>query len=505
MADLLKRQFDLLTLQAALSLENGVQKVDFRLEYFGNDGEPLLDAWTVDASPLQLGSTGNLSSELTAVVSGEATSPPGAAASPASSQFSAVADRVAKRLLELKVPPHIPLRLHLAKPYGWLGTLAWEAALEGPTGRSVLRLPDFLERPHENVASLDVVVCSDLAEDPSTVEQLVRVIQAALNGSPRAQTRVTVFALPDNSRALRTTFKADSRVWIAPSPAPSDNSDSSPWFSAIATAKRERSADVVHFICRASAVAGRASLRLADPAGQGSQPATARFPSTGEVAALLTGIGAWAAVFTLPRGEPDSRLRWFADTLAQARPGSVLFDGGGDLTQCYHFLFSPEPSDPPRLGANFIYCQPATATTLEDPALARIMALGQNASLFLSAASKVTGNSRFETAAAIVGKVASAVPAIAQILGLRAPTAPSGPNATPTWMAAAQRYVEATSLDLVRSRSNDPLLADHFRTIVRQNEDHEISSPVEAEANDIVARTLSQLQTIIAKHAPNVE
>ena len=152
-----------------------------------------------------------------------------------------------------------------------------------------------------------------------------------------------------------------------------------------------------------------------------------------------------------------------------------------------------------------MYCQPAIATTVEDPALARIVALGQNAELFLNVASKATAHPKIEAAAAIVGKVVSAVPAIAEILGFRAPTAPADPNATPTWMAAAQRYVEGASLDLVRSRSKNPLLADHFRTVVRRDEDHEISSPVQAEASDIVARTLSQLQTIVAKHAPNAE
>ena len=229
MADILKRQFDLLALQAALRLENGVQKVDFRLEYFGSDSEPLLDAWTVDASLLQEGSTGSLSSQLTAVASGEATPPPAAGSVPISSRLSAIGSRVAKTLVELRVPPHLPVWLHLAKPYGWLGTLPWEAALEEQTGKPVLRLPDFLERPRENVVSLDVVVCSDLAEDPSIVEQLERVINAILNGSPRTQTHVMVFALPENSRALRNKFKSDSRVWIAPSPSPASDSDFVYW------------------------------------------------------------------------------------------------------------------------------------------------------------------------------------------------------------------------------------------------------------------------------------
>lgn len=505
MALILKRQFDLLALQAALRLENGVQKVDFKVEYFGND-EPLLDAWTIDASLLQEGSTtGILLSQPKTVASRQATPPQSAPGTLISSQFVAIGSRVAEALSRSPVPPNAPIWLHLAKPYGWLGCLSWEAALEDRIGRSVLRLPDFLERPHENVASLDVVVCSDLPEDPSTVEQFERVIDAILKASPRAQTHVLVFALPDNSRALRNTFKSDSRVWIGPSPSPASHSDSSPWFSAITQSLRERSADVIHFICRASAVAGRASLRLTDPGHGDSLPATARFPSTGEISALLTKIGAWAAVFTLPQGEPDSRLRWFADALAQARPGAVLFDAGGDLAPFYRFLFSPVASDPPRLGANFIYCQPAIATTLADPALARIVALGQNAGLFLDAASKVTANPKTEAAAAIVRKAVSAIPAIAEILGLRAPTAPTDPNATPTWIAAAQRYVEATSLDLVKSRSKDPLLADHFRSLARQGGDHGVSSPNQVEASDIVDQTLSQLQTIIAKHAPDAE
>jgi hypothetical protein len=403
------------------------------------------------------------------------------------------------------VPPDAPIWLHLAKPYGWLGALAWEAALEEPTGRAVLRLPDFLERPRENLATLDVVVCSDLAEDPATVQQLDHVITSILDGSPRAQTHVLVFALSANSRALRSKFKPDSRVWIAPSPSPSSNSDISPWFSAIEQALRERSADVVHFICRASAMGGRASLRLADPSRGDSQPATARFPSTDEVSVLLTKIGAWAAIFTLPRGEPDQRLRWFADALAQTRPGAVLFDSGGDLSQYYHFVFATVASNPPRLGNNFAYCQPAIAMMLEDPALARIKALSQNAELFLNVASTITANPTIKAAAWIAGKVVSAIPAIAETLGLRPPTAPTSPNATPTWMAAAQRYVEARSLDLLRSRSKDPLLADHIRSLVKPDGDHEVSISEHVRASETVAETLSQLQAIIAMHAPNTE
>src|SRR5262249_22656485 len=154
--------------------------------------------------------------------------------------------------------------------------------------------------------------------------------------------------------------------------------ETSPWFTAMTQTLRERAIDAVHFICRCSVVAGRASLRLADPVQSGAPLAAARFPSTGEVATVLTRLGAWAAIFTLPRGAPESELRWFADGLAQARPGAVLYDGGGDLAALYRFLFAPQPSDPPRLGGSFLYCQPAIVA---DPALSRIIALGQNAHL----------------------------------------------------------------------------------------------------------------------------
>ena len=68
--------------------------------------------------------------------------------------------------------------------------------------RPVLRLPDFLERPQEKPRSLELAVLSDLPEDPASVQQIERVIRAALAGSPRAETRISVFAMAANCRAL---------------------------------------------------------------------------------------------------------------------------------------------------------------------------------------------------------------------------------------------------------------------------------------------------------------
>ena len=162
-----------------------------------------------------------------------------------------------------------------------------------------------------------------------------------------------------------------------------------------------------------------------------------------------------------------------------------------------------------------MYCQPSLAIQLQDPALplqnptrpledpafSRIVALGQNAHLFLDVEAKATSHPALEAAASVAGKVMSAIPAIAEALGFRPPTAPSRPGATPTWLAAAQRYVEAQSLDIVRSRSKDPFLRDLVRRVTLPGSEETASSPAQAEAADVVDKTLNQLQSIIARHA----
>jgi hypothetical protein len=506
MADVLKEQFSLLSLQIALRFEAGVQKMDLQLDYYGRD-DALLKSWTLDAAGLQFNPEDNLLSSVTTS---------GPAQTDEKVRFSAALIQLAADVAEIiavaEVPASAVLWIHLVKPYGWLGTLPWEAALEQTTQRVVLRLPDFLERPQENHATLDVVICCDLPDGPDSVTQIERVIRAALDGSPRTQSHILVFAQAGNSRELRSKFKGDSHVWVAPSPSPAKDRDRnapSPWLASIEQALRERAADAVHFICRASVVGGRASLRLAEP-GSASAPAPLRFHSAGEISAFLTRIGAWAAIFTQAKGEADNRMRWFADTLAQTRPGAVLFDGDGDLAPLYHFLFAPSATSPPRLGSGFMYCQPSlampdeqasSAMPLENPAFSRISALGQNAHLFREAVAKASEHPTFEAITAAAGKVISVFPALGEAIGLRAPTAPSGPGATPTWLAAAQRYVEAQSLEIVRSRSKDPFLRDLVRHITQPGSEDTASKLAQADAADVVDKTLNELQSIIAKNA----
>jgi len=368
--------------------------------------------------------------------------------------------------------------------------------------RPVLRLPDFLERPQEKPRSLELAVLSDLPEDPASVQQIERVIRAALAGSPRAETRISVFAMAANCRALYAPFKSESRVWIAPAPSIVDP-QMSPWFASLTQALREHAADAVHFICRASTVAGRPTLCLTDPP-QSGRPALRRDHSTSEVPTVLTKVGAWAALFSLPRAEVPINLRLFADACAQIRPGAVLFDDDTDLVPLYRFMFSPQPANPPRLGSGFLYCPPAIVMPFTDPTVANVPALTRNAHLFLDAAATVSGNSTLRTAANVAGKVVAVIPSIAEFVRLRAPAAPEGPGATPT-LAAAQRYVETAALDVVRRRSADPLLADRVKSLLQPSSTTAGAPADQIRASEITDRTLSELQEIIAKHAPGAE
>jgi len=488
---LLKRKFELLALQASLRPEAGIQKVHFKLEYFARDDDALLGAWTVDAASLQTGPLRDLLAETLGLPASSAGQSEG---------LIDVAKRVGLELGAAVVPGGIPLWLHLAKPYGWLGALEWETALEAAIERPVLRLPDFLERARENPDTLDVALCCDLPDGPSTQRTLERAVRAVLDGSPRSQTHVLIFAMPALGRRLKETFQSDPRVWIAPTPKLALPSAVSPWLTAIEQALRERSVDAVHFISRASLMAGKACLRLSDP-GEDRDMAPARFPSVAEISNFLNRVGAWAAIFGSPEGEPQHLVRWFADELAQARPGAVLFESGSDISSLYGFLFSVQPCTPPRAAPGFLYCQPSLAGDFEDQGLSRIAALGQNAELFLKLAADATSLSALGVAASAVSKAVATLPAIAEALGLRAPTAPLGSGATATWVAAAQRYVEAKSLELLKSRSGDPFLNDRLRAAAEEGEATENRAP-HASASEIVDRTLQDLQRIIASNAP---
>jgi len=111
-------------------------------------------------------------------------------------------------------PKDLPLWLNFTKPHGNLGALPWERVLVEALSRPVLRLPDLLERPRENRAVLEVAICFDAPpETPQdkAAEQIARLVDTILRGSPRPQTRIGLFTTANWYPCL-AGLRIDSRV-----------------------------------------------------------------------------------------------------------------------------------------------------------------------------------------------------------------------------------------------------------------------------------------------------
>lgn len=457
MALALKRTYELLALRVAIRIVDG-EWIDFALEYHGRQDSPEVGRWSV-ALPWPRTSPSDVEGAL----------------------LASLAEKLPDLVGAADVPPELPIWLHLAKPYGRLGSVPWEAALERVSGRAVLRLPDFLERPREARDALDVAVCSD-APAGEAAGQLSRLVEGILHGSSRRRTRVHVLATPANAAALRERHSKDVRVRVPPPMPRSD--ESAPWLLDMSGAFEGRAVDVVHFVCHATGTSDRPSLVLADPSG-GDAPALVRFVSVNEVAAALSKVGAWGAAFTAPAGAAEADVRWFADALAQSRPGVVAYDPGDRAAAQYRFLADAEPGTVPLQAPGFVYCQPSFAMRASEVA-SQVPAVAQNAHLFVAAPTEATP---------VDGRRASPDPG----------GEPPSPHWAPAWVAAAQRFVEAATLDLLRKGADDPLMSDRVRDLVELAADPEEPPRPVAGADGIVGRTLSELQSIVARHFPGAE
>ncbi|MCX5542152.1 hypothetical protein M3A49_22060 [Paraburkholderia sp. CNPSo 3076] len=408
------------------------------------------------------------------------------------------------RLTEVGLADGLPLWLHLFKPYGFLGSVDWEGALVGALRRPLLRLPDFLERPRENRAVLDVaLVCSEPVSEPrlDPPQLLVDIAQAVLRRSRRERTTIHLFADEQYFHILKARFANEPRVAVHDPAAASAHGIQerghvagselrdlqSPWLLWIRDSMQGRSLDAVHFVAHGYLADQRPALALAESPLCNVDRSDARYVGVGELAAFLTQTGAWSAIFSSPPGNySEAGLRLLADTLAQTRPGPVLYhrlvtDGPDwQLEDLYSFLYAPNPSPVPgwRDQKWFAYCQPSIVENLAPLPLRRAAAtaLDANAGLFESTAVPLSapqtrgsrrGGSR--GGATSRGRPPAAVSAT-----------PSAEPDLPSWVSAAQRYVEQAAQKLQRREERDPATS--------------------AVGNE-VERTLQKLQAVVASVA----
>lgn len=393
-------------------------------------------------------------------------------------------------------PKALPLWIRFCKPHGYLGVLPWERVLTEALARPVLRLPDLLERPHENRDVLEVGLCFDAA--PATPqekagEQIKQLVETILRASPRSQTRINLFTTGnwiDRMRAMRL----GSRVRVHdPAKAPIQSEaikrtmaseqqpPESPWSIWITQSLGTRSLDAIHFICRSDATDSGPTLVVSSSPSPNENVHTLSYFCAADIATLMTRSGAWAALFSSPPdGTSGATLALMADSLAHTRPGSVLYqplqnsEHMAAMRLAYAFIFSPKPLDAPSLSDGFLYCQPTSVAAhagLEiRPALD---ATDQNAALLEKPASL------WDRARA---RVSHYIPMV-QDFELKQ---------SPNWAAAVQRHIEAVALEQLRRSSPDVLLStpECDRAQVDPT-----ARPVECEGEE---KTLEEIQKVVS-------
>ena len=468
--DTLKKMHELLGIKISLQVSSRSSMVQVELES-NEGGKPrTLERWTYPVSelgiPRQLPQRGMPDVSLP------------------QSMLIGLSDSIEK----FGAPPSQPLWILLMKPYGFLGFVPWEALLRPTLNRPMFRLPDFLERPRENRAVLDVAVCSSApvsepAIYPPTL--LKEITHRILSSSPRPRTTIHLFADQAFYEELRTTFDGESRVKVHdPAAAASyeqqsrfgEVSDSGriscPWLRWVRDAMKGRSLDAVHFVCHGYLAQDRPALSVAESPVSNRDAEHAHYVGVSELAAFLTQTGAWAASFADPPDNyTEAGLRLFVDTLAQTRPGPVLYHSIADgtaqgLDEAYAFLFAPEASPPPTLDARaFAYCQPALVNTeVSVSPRAPNAALDLNSELFEDDSDISIRSFGSEK---IAGGDAS--------------------RGLPNWVAAAQRHVESASLELQRRSIGSRAPGSSLEGSVRNS--------------DVANETLKELQEIVGKFA----
>jgi hypothetical protein len=163
----------------------------------------------------------------------------------------------------------------------------------------------------------------------------------------------------------------------------------SPWSVWITESLATRSLDGIHFISRCDLTDAGPSLVFSTSPSPRERVATLSTAGALELAALMTRMGAWLALFTPPPDSLcDTAMALIEGSLAHSRPGSVFYhplltlEHAVALRRCYAFLFSPRPTAAPLLNDGFLYCQPPFAAALVDLAISPVLAATQvNAAL----------------------------------------------------------------------------------------------------------------------------
>lgn len=465
MAEMLKRQFDLLTLKVSLNTAETPTRVRCELEGRVGADFDRLDGREFPVS--ELGLPERLERRQSLYQGYDFRLP--------DELRSWLGDLIAR-----ENPEKVPLWLHLAKPYGYLGMVPWERLLQPILDLPILRLPDFLANPpRETPSVLDVVLCSSLPaakESFMVIDHLSQMAQRVLEAVPR-RTSIHMFTdlewypqlrsrvqdlgllggpvLVHDPEAAASYLAPESSLRIGNRRGGIEN----PWLLWIRDALAGSSIDIAHFVCHGYLSGDQGALAFSETPLRNQDLQLARFVGAAELTAFLTQVGAWSAAFSSPEHNYcEMGLRQLADSIAQMRPGPIIhheiprdFDGQA-LAGVYRFLFGPALEPPPASPALLTYCHPSRLSADPEARSQARYTLRAAAKASVEAPSHPTFKSLFEVEENL-----------------------------PSWIAASERFFEQQNLQL-RKLAEDPGRE-------RQHNTEELR------------QTLEQIQEIIAKAA----
>lgn len=437
MAELLKREFDLLALRIAMDLSGNSPQVNIQLQGHENGQRLFVGDWSVPTAdiglPERLDRSGRYFQGLPFNFPSQILDEIGAAIAEGDYQ-----DR--------------PLWLHLAKPIGYLSLVPWEQLLQPKLGVPMLRLPDFVANPpRESLNRFEVTLCGSTpaAKSQFTVaDHLLGMTELLLATVPR---RTTVHIFTDvewfdtvNAEVAQRNFSSDvivhdpAQASSATVPLHTDVSSApvsrvqNPWLLWMRDALNGRSIDMVQFLTHGYIMRDSGALALAESPLRNQDRHFARFIDAAELIAFLTQTGAWCAAFSSPKENySEMGLRLLADTVAQLCPGPVLhYETRLDpqrqaLAAAYRFLFDRSFSAPPRSPALFTYCHPS----LVEKAEPAIQTLGW-----------ATRSPAFAAPTSAEASINAAYAAAEYM---------------PSWVGSSQRYIEQRRQDVERILRED--------------------------------------------------
>ncbi|MGW2410390.1 hypothetical protein ACWCXK_38670 [Streptomyces sp. NPDC001739] len=366
-----------------------------------------------------------------------------------------VLDRLAMQVGAI-LGPGRPLWLDLVHPAGVLALVPWERLLQPRLKVPLLRLPTAPLDLARSRTTLDVaLIADDPLEKPQHMAERLRQLTERIVVETPLPTFVHVFTDADTHRELPRQgwpsghysevllYDPADEAALPPlgdSPRPDEAADSA-WLRWVRRAAVTGQMDVVHLLAHGRLLSvGAALLFSAAPQAGERLSGAVTLLSSAALDRFMTQVGAWSLVLSsTPTRRSGSSQRLFADSMARARPGSVLWhdlpadSGARCLGEAYRFLYATEPGLPPSSPDLALYCQPwQVATEVSD------------------------GAAHLRT---------EAEPE--ELLTPRVRSSLEDNDATPLWIAAALRFVERTEWWLRQARTAEPGIRSALDTLSR--------------------------------------